>query len=93
MRRYLDYLASGPEQSHQGVQRLRQRIDRSSAPVCVQNSMNGDTRTYEYEYAFSIVLPAFDHLAVFILCGLGVQCEERTGAVSEDGFIRLLIRC
>ena len=55
--------------------------------------MNGDTRTYEYEYAFSIVLPAFDHLAVFVLCGLGVQCEERTGAVSEDGFIRLLIRC
>ena len=50
--------------------------------------MNGDTglRTHKYEDAFSILLPAFDHLVVSILCSLGVQGEERTGAVSEDGF-------
>jgi hypothetical protein len=55
--------------------------------------MNGDTKTHKYEDSFSILLPAFDHLVVFILCSIGVQDEERTGAVSEDGVIRLLIWC
>ena len=51
--------------------------------------MNGYTKTHKYEDTFSILLPAFDHLVVCIFCSLGVQGEERTGAVGEDGSVSI----
>ena len=44
--------------------------------------------THKNQNAFSIVLPTFGHLRVFIICSPVVPGEEQTGAVSEDGFIR-----
>ena len=55
----------------------------------MQDNMSADRRTHKYEDAFSILLPCFDHLVVFILRSLGVQGEERTRTVNEDGFFRL----
>ena len=43
-----------------------------SAPVYGQGNMNADTRTHENEDPVSILLPAFNHLVVFIFCSLGV---------------------
>ena len=52
--------------------------------------MNTDRKTHKDEDAFGILLPAFDHFVVFLLCSLAVQGEERTRAVNEDGFFQLL---
>jgi hypothetical protein len=38
--------------------------------------MDDDMRTHKDEDSISILLPAFDHLVVFILCSLGVYGEE-----------------
>jgi hypothetical protein len=56
--------------------------------------MNVDTGTHENEDAISILLPAFDHLVVFILCNVGVYGEEFPRAVTEVGFpLQGLVRC
>ena len=56
--------------------------------------MNADTWTHENEDGISILLPAFDHLVVFILCGIGVYGEEFSRAVTEVGFsLHGPIRC
>jgi hypothetical protein len=56
--------------------------------------MNADTRTHENEDGISILLPAFDHLVVFILCNVGVYGEELPRAVTKVGFpLQWLIRC
>jgi hypothetical protein len=47
--------------------------------------MDANTRTHENEDSISILLPALDHLVVFVICGLGVNGEERPGAVTEVG--------
>jgi hypothetical protein len=48
--------------------------------------MDDSIRTHKNEDAISVLLPAFDHLVVFILCSLGVYGEERPRAVTEVGF-------
>ena len=96
MPRYLGCLASDPGRLHLGAQLLRQRIDQSSIPVqvCAQDHINADTRTHENEDSVGILLPAFDHLVVFLLRGVGVHGKERTRAVAEAGPVsRLLICC
>ena len=56
--------------------------------------MNVDTRTYENEDGISILLPAFDHLVVFILCNVGVYGEEFPRAITEFRFpLGGLVRC
>ena len=73
------------------MRQLRQRIDRSSVLVCVQDNMDADRRTHENEDSVGILLPALDHLVVFLLCGLGIDGEERPRAVTEAGFFRFVI--
>ena len=64
------------------------------APVYAQDNTNGDTRAHEDEDAISILLPAFNHLIVFLLRNLGVHGEERLRAVTKVGFsLWWLIRC
>ena len=56
--------------------------------------MNADTGTHENEDGICILLPAFDHLVVFILCNVGVYGEELPRAVTKVGFpLQWLIRC
>ena len=56
--------------------------------------MNADTRTHKNDDPVSILLPAFNHLVVFIFCNLGVYGEERPRAVTKVGFsLQCLTRC
>ena len=56
--------------------------------------MSADTRTHKNEDGISILLPAFDHLLVFILCNVGVYGEELSRAVTKAGFpLQWLTRC
>ena len=48
--------------------------------------MDPDTRTHEKEDPIGILLPALDHLVVFIICSLGVYGEERLRAITKIGF-------
>ena len=51
-----------------------------------KDSMNIDTRTHEDKDSLSIFLPAFDHLVVFIYCGLGIHGKDRLRAVTDVRF-------
>ena len=57
-----------------------------SVPVYAKRYMGCNTRTHEKEDSISIFLPSVDHLLVFNICSLGVDGEERAGAVTEVGF-------
>jgi hypothetical protein len=48
--------------------------------------MDSNTGTHEKEDSISIFLPSVDHLLVFNICSLGVDGEERAGAVTKVGF-------
>ena len=54
--------------------------------------MNADSKTHKNKDPVGILLPTFDHLVVFLLCGVGVQGEERPRGIPVAGFFRLLIR-
>ena len=51
-----------------------------------------DRRTHENEDSVGILLPALNHLVVFLLCSLGIDGEERPRAVTEAGFFLLIWR-
>jgi hypothetical protein len=53
-----------------------------------------DTRTHENEDPVGILLPALDHLVVFVLGSLGVYGEKWPRAITKVGFsLEWLIRC
>ena len=54
--------------------------------VYAQDDTNPETRTHEDKDPVSIPLPAFNHLVVFFLCGLGIHGKEGLRAVTEVGF-------
>jgi hypothetical protein len=66
-----------------------------SIPVYVRKYMNAGTGTYKNENPISILLPTLNHLVVLFLCGLGVDGEEQSRAVTEarcsSGWLRWLI--
>ena len=57
-----------------------------SVLVYAQDNTNSETRTHKDEDPVSIPLPTFDHLVVFIFCGLGIHGEKGLRAVTEVGF-------
>ena len=64
-----------------------------NVPVYAQDSKNVDTMTHEDKNSLGILLPGFDHLVVFLFCGLGIHGEERLRAVTDVRFyLRWLVR-
>ena len=87
MQRYPGCLAAGPGRSQKGEQRRQRRINQPRVPVYAQDNMDADNkRTHENENSVGILMPAFHHLDVFILCSVGVYGEELSRAVTEACF-------